>query len=144
VTLVARSNVVGTAVFTVVTALAALRFTDFWRAAVIVVDLALFAVGVATFLWGFSVAVARSRTETIGVGQLFLLLGATAPRAVKSVMWSCLAAQVVVGLAGALARPDTDGRPGSALAFGVLVPMFGLGLNGWWAARHGQFIARGG
>jgi hypothetical protein len=144
VTLAARSNVVGTAVFTVVTALAALRFTDFWRAAVIVVDLALFAVGVAGFLWGFSVAVARSRTETIGVGQLFLLLGATAPRAVKSVMWSCLAAQVVVGLAGALARPDTDGRPGSALAFGVLVPMFGLGLNGWWAARHGHFTAREG
>lgn len=139
-----RLNLVGTALFALVTAVAAARFSAPWRAAVIVVDLVLFAVGVAAFLWGFSVAVSRSRGETIGVGQLFLLLGPTAPRDVKAVMWSCLAAQVLVGLVGALVRPDTDGRPGSALAFGVLVPMFGLGLNGWWAARHGRFTAREG
>lgn len=141
---VSRLNVLGTAAFALVTTVGAARFTDTWRATVIVVDLTLFAVGVATFLWGFSVAVSRSRSEAIGVGQLFLLLGPTAPRGVKTVMWSCLSAQVLVGLAGALARPDTDGRPGSALAFGVLVPMFGLGLNGWWGARYGRFAAREG
>ena len=27
-----------------------------------------------------------------------------------------------------------DGQPGSTLAFGILVPMFGIGLNGLWAA----------
>lgn len=139
-----RLNVLGTVAFALVTTGAATRFTDPWRTTVIVVDLTLFAVGVATFLWGFSVAVSRSRTDSIGVGQLFLVLGPIAPRGVKAVMWSCLTAQVLVGLAGALARPETDGRPGSALAFGVLVPMFGIGLNGWWGARHGRFAAREG
>jgi len=51
--------------------------------------------------------------------------------------------QVLVGISGAIARGSTDGRPGSTLAFGVLVGMLGLGLNGWWAARYGRFPDRG-
>ena len=35
-----------------------------------------------------------------------------------------------------------DGKPGSSLALGFLVPMFGFGLNGLWAAYHGRFPAR--
>ena len=34
-----------------------------------------------------------------------------------------------------------DGKPGSSLALGFLVPMFGFGLNGLWAAYHGDFPA---
>jgi hypothetical protein len=49
---------------------------------------------------------------------------------------SLLAAQVVVAVATAAARPFTT------LAFGVLVPVFGVGLNGLWAARHGRFPPR--
>ena len=30
----------------------------------------------------------------------------------------------------------------NALAFGVLVPMFGIGANGVWAARHGAYGPR--
>ena len=30
----------------------------------------------------------------------------------------------------------------NALAFGVLVPMFGVGMNGVWAARHGAYGPR--
>ena len=30
----------------------------------------------------------------------------------------------------------------NALAFGVLVPMFGIGANGLWAARHGRYGPR--
>jgi len=37
---------------------------------------------------------------------------------------------------------STDGKTGSVLAFGVLVPMLGLGLNGFWASRHGAFDER--
>ena len=56
---------------------------------------------------------------------------------------SLLAVQVVTGLATALARPDAaDGTPGPSLALGVLVPVFGFGLNGWWAAFHGTFDPR--
>ena len=35
-----------------------------------------------------------------------------------------------------------DGEPGSSLALGFIVPMFGFGLNGLWAAFHGAFPRR--
>jgi hypothetical protein len=35
-------------------------------------------------------------------------------------------------------------RPYTAVAFGVLVPMFGLGLTGLWAVRSGTFPPRTG
>ena len=58
-------------------------------------------------------------------------------------MLAALGVQTVVGIAAAIARPSTDGKAGSVLAFGVLVPMLGLGLNGLWASRHGVFEERG-
>jgi hypothetical protein len=43
----------------------------------------------------------------------------------------------------ALARSESDdGSPGTSLAVGILVPMFGLGLNGLWCAFHGVFPRR--
>jgi hypothetical protein len=47
-----------------------------------------------------------------------------------------LAIQVVVAVTTASIRPFTT------LAFGILVPMFGIGMNGLWAARHGRFGPR--
>ena len=137
-----RVNVVLTAVFVAVTGVGVVVFDDLWRGVVVVVDLALFAVGVVTFILGYFAAVARSRTEEISVVGAFLLAGEVAPRSTRLVMWSCLGVQVVVGIAGAVARGSTDGQPGSVLAFGVLVPMLGIGLNGWWAGRHGMFPPR--
>jgi hypothetical protein len=58
-------------------------------------------------------------------------------------MLSMLAVQTVVGLATAIARSKAeDGSPGTSLAVGVLVPMFGIGLNGLWCAFHGVFPPR--
>ena len=49
-------------------------------------------------------------------------------------------AQVAIAAITTLSRPDgPDGNPGSSLAVGFLVPMFGIGLNGLWAAFHGAF-----
>lgn len=137
-----RLNVGLTAVFVVVTVLATAVFDDFWRTTVVVVDLALFAVGVVGFILGYFGAVGRSRSEEISVAGAFLLTGEVAPKGIRLVMWSCLGVQVVVGLVGAILRSSTDGQPGSVLAFGVLVPMLGLGLNGWWASRNGTFPLR--
>lgn len=137
-----RANVVLTAIFAVVTALAVGVFDDFWRVVVVVVDLALFAVGVVTFILGYFGAVGRSRSEEISVPGVFLLTGSVAPTATRGAMWSCLGVQVAVGLAGGILRSSTNGQAGSVLAFGVLVPMLGLGLNGWWASRHGSFPPR--
>lgn len=139
-----RVNLGLTLLFVAVTALAVVVFDDFWRTAVVVVDLALFAVGVVGFILGYFAAVGRSRSEEISVAGVFLLSGSVAPKKTRLVMWSCLGVQVCVGLAGAILRSSTDGQPGSVLAFGVLVPMVGLGLNGWWASRHGAFPPREG
>ena len=109
---------------------------------IVAVDLALFAIGCFAFIWSYFSAVQRSRTDEISVAGLFALTGGVAPRRITLVMNSCLSAQVVVGLIGAIVRSSTDGRAGSTLAFGVLVPIFGLGLNGLWSSRLGVFPPR--
>jgi hypothetical protein len=35
-----------------------------------------------------------------------------------------------------------SGNEVNTLAFGILVPMFGIGLNGLWAVRFGRFSPR--
>lgn len=142
-----RADVVGTAVFTASSIAAAVVFDGFFKVQGVVVALVLFAIGVATFIWGYWTAVQRSRTQVMSVAELYFLVGAAVPRSVKWVMNGCLMAQTTVALVAALARgstPNADGgsNPGSTLAFGVLVPMLGLGLNGLWAATHGDFGPR--
>ena len=139
---IVRSNILITGVFTVLTSLAAWLFTPGLRGMIVAIDLALFAIGCFAFIWSYFSAVQRSRTDEISVAGLFALAGGVAPRRITMVMNSCLAAQVVVGLIGAIVRSSTDGRAGSTLAFGVLVPIFGLGLNGLWSSRLGVFPLR--
>ena len=139
---IVRLDVVGTVLFAVSGVLAAVVFDDTFRVVGVVVALALFAIGVFAFLSGYWTAVQRSREDDIAVAQLYFFGGGTAPASVKRTMLLVLAAQVVIALGTAIARSGTDGRPGSTLAFGILVPMFGLGLNGLWCARYGEFRPR--
>jgi hypothetical protein len=54
-----------------------------------------------------------------------------------------LAVQVVAALAGAfIGVAGLQDNQVNALAFGVLVPMFGIGMNGAWAARYGSYGPR--
>jgi len=146
---IVRLDVVGTALFSVSAVLAAVVFDGPAKVQGVVVDLALFTVGVAAFLWGYWVAVQRSRQDELSVAELYFLLGAAVPRDVKRTMNLCLVAQSLVAVGTAVSRLSTPSStatsgssPGSSLAFGVLVPMFGLGLNGLWAAIHGTFAPR--
>jgi hypothetical protein len=125
----------GTAVFVVVAVLATV-FDDAVRYVAVGVSMSLFAVGTAAFLWAYAVAVHRSTEDEIGIGGLYFLAAPTAPREVR---WSL---NVALGLQTGLALATAAIRPFTTLAFGVLVPMFGLGLNGLWAARHGRFGPR--
>jgi len=137
-----RANVWLTTGFVAVTGAAAWGFTPWQRSLVTVVDLALFGLGIAAFAWAFGLAVVRSRTQDISVGGLFLLSGGIVSRRDAMVMHGCLAVQSLTGVAGAMVRASTDGRPGSVLAFGVLVPMLGVGLNGVVAMSRGSFGSR--
>lgn len=134
-----RINILGTAAFVISATAAAVVFTPIFRTIGAVVALVLFAIGVASFIWGFFTAVQRSRYDNISVASLFLFFGAVSSNRVRRLMNGCLFTQGLCGLLTALARTSTDGRSGSTLAFGVLVPLFGLGLNGLWSSRHGLF-----
>ena len=123
----------GTAMFAVV-AVAGAVFPDALAVPVVVVDLALFAWGCVAFVQTLVRAADRSRTDELSIGGIWWLQGA--PTEVRRPLLGALGAQVVVALVTASIRPFT------ALAFGVLVPVHGLGLAGLWAARHADFPPR--
>lgn len=100
------------------------------------VDLALFAAGCVVFVWAYFRAIGRSRSESITLNGLFLLGDSVAPVMVTRRLRMMLAIQVLAALVTAGVRPFTT------LAFGVLVPMFGLGMMALWAALHGRFEPR--
>ena len=133
---IVRASWIGTAAFAV-TAIAAVAARPA-RLPAVAVAAALFSAGIGVFFWAYAIAVGRSRTDAIGIGGLFFLAGketAPDPRHKRQLLAS-LAVQTVVGLATAGARPFTT------LAFGVLVPLYGLALTGLYGARHGRFGPR--
>jgi hypothetical protein len=108
-----------------------------------VVSMTLFATGAASTLWAYIAALERSRVDEVGVANLFLLTGPTAPVRVKRLMSALLAAQVVIAVtAASIGASGLSKNQVNALAFGILVPMFGIGANGMWAVRHGSFGPR--
>lgn len=141
--IIVKATVVGTALFVMTAVFAAAVFTTAAQWVGAVTAMALFMVGVFAFLWGFWNALQRSREEEVSVTQLYLLLGAGTPARVRRIMLSMLALQAVTAFGTAIWRLDgPDGSPGSSLAVGLLVPMFGVGMNGLWAAYHADFGPR--
>jgi hypothetical protein len=140
---VLMADVFGTAVFTLTALLAAALFTTALQWVAAITALALFAIGVFSFLWSYWNGVQRSREDEISTMGLYFLAGGVAPRRVRNVLLGALAIQVIVATATTFWRLEgPDGKPGSSLAIGFLVPMFGFGMNGLWSAYHGQFRRR--
>ena len=125
----------GTAVFAV-TAIAAAVAPDTFKPLALGTAIALFAGGCGIFLWAFVLVAARSRTDQMEQAQIWFLTGPPTPPEVRRSLLGALGVQVAIGLVTAGVRPYTS------LAAGVLVPMWGLGLCGLWAARHAVFPAR--
>lgn len=140
--LLIKCNLAFTAVFVAMSIVAAVTFTAPWKTIGVAVSLGCFSVGIVAFLWGYWTAVQRSRTDNISVAALYFLVDKCAPQSISRLMNGALGVQVVVAVATAISRTTTDGRTGSTLAFGVLAPMMGLGLNGLWGATHGTFAPR--
>jgi hypothetical protein len=139
-----RFDVIGTVVFALAVGVG-MAFSDQRLVQIMfgVISMVLFIIGAAGCLWAYVSALERSRTDEIGVANLYLLTGPTAPRRVKRTMTVALLAQVALSLTGAIVgAADLSGNQVNALAFGILVPMFGLALNALWAVRHGQFGPR--
>ena len=130
-----QCSLIGTALFTVVSIVEVI-VQDWTRPVAVAVDLGLFAIGCTMFLGAYAIAIGRSRTDEIGVASLYFLTNRVAPNPVRVRLLGAFAVQCVVAITAASVRPFT------AAAFAVLVPMFGLGVNGLWAARHGTFGPR--
>lgn len=96
----------------------------------------LFAVGTGALLWAYALGITRSRTDEVSLAGLFFLSGDAAPDEVRRPLRLALALQVVAVVAAASIRPYT------VVAFGILAPMYGLGLMGAWGGRHGRFGPR--
>lgn len=140
--IIIRINALLTALFVATAVAATAAFSQPWKTIAVAVCLLNFSIGVVAFLWGYWNAVQRSREDNIAVAALYFLIDGCAPKKVARQMNLLLGVQTVVGLATAIARPSTAGQRGSTLAFGILVPMLGLGLNGLWGAFHGHFSPR--
>ncbi len=143
---VVRLDLIGTAAFLIAVAVAVpLKSHRPVQFLIGGVSMVLFAIGVVCTLWAYTRALDRSRVENVGVANLFLLTGSTAPPAVKRTMSIALTVQVVAAVAGAsFGVVGLNKGQLNALAFGVLVPMFGIGMNGIWAARFGSYGPRSG
>jgi hypothetical protein len=118
------------------TSIVGAAFPDSFSIVHAVLSLALFAVGTGALLWGYALGVSRSRSDVVTLPGLFFLGAGAAPRDVARRFRIALAVEIVVVLAAALARPDSN------MPFGVLAPVFVLGLMSVWGGRFGAFDPR--
>jgi hypothetical protein len=100
------------------------------------VSCVLFTVGTGGLLWAYALGVSRSRVDAVSIAGLFFLAGDAAPADVRRPFRVALAVEVVAVVAAALIRPYTE------VAFGVLAPVFAMGLMGAWGGRYGRFPLR--
>ena len=97
---------------------------------------ALFVVGIFLFGLGFWNGVQRSRTELVTLSGLLAASRSNVSSSALRLLWGAVLAQSVIGGVAAGLRPFTQ------QAFGLLVPMFGIGLAALWGSRHGRFHLR--
>jgi hypothetical protein len=120
----------------VATSAAAAAAPDTFGVVLAALSIALFAIGTGAMLWAYALGVSRSRTDLITVPGLFFLAGDVAPPSTRRALRVATAVEVVAVVAAASIRPYTE------VAFGILAPMFGLGLMGMWGGRYGTFPER--
>ncbi len=96
----------------------------------------LFVAGAVLFVVGFVVGAGRSRDDTVTMAGMIWLVDAAPPDIARRFRL-LIVGQAVIACLAALVRPFT------VLAFGILVPTFGLGLIVWYAARFGEFVPIG-
>jgi hypothetical protein len=124
----------GTAAYAAL-ALAGTLFPDWFALPTAALSGVLFVAGCVVFLWAYAVAVARSRTDAIGIGGLYFLAD-SAPKEPAFRLRLSFAVEVVAAIVSSSIRPFTP------MAFGFLVPVYGLGMMGLWGARYGTFEPR--
>jgi hypothetical protein len=118
------------------TSVAGAAAPDTFGVAHAVLSFVLFTIGTGGFLWAYALGVSRSRVDLVNIPGLFFLTGDTAPAQVRRPFRVALAVEIVAVVAAASIRPYTE------VAFGILAPMFAMGLMGAWGGRYGRFPLR--
>lgn len=118
------------------TSLAAALAPDTFGRADAVLACVLFVIGTGAFLWAYALGISRSRTDLVSIPGLFFLSGSVAPEEVRRAFRVALAVEIVAAVGAASVRPYTE------VAFGILAPMFAMGLMATWGGRHGSFPQR--
>ena len=131
-----RLDLWGTVVFSVLSVIGAIAATPATAYPAAICAGLLAVGGCVAFAWGYAVAVGRSRYDEIDLAGLFFL-SRSAPPAARRPLLGLLTVQIVVSVIAAAIRPFT------VLAFGVLAPLWGLGLITLWSARNGRYPPRG-
>jgi hypothetical protein len=131
---IVRASWIGTAILLVAAGLA-VAWPDTLAVPYAAVSVLCFLAGCGAFVWSYGIAVGRSREEELSVAGIWMLSGST-PAPIRRLLFGALVLQVLIVVVAAAIRPFT------AVAFGVLAPMYGLGLAGLWGARYGTFPAR--
>jgi hypothetical protein len=127
-----RLDLVGTIAFALVTLVGSVSETAAADLANLVVSAVLFVGGCVAFGVGFVLAAGRSRTEVVDLAGLFYLTGSGPPRARRPLLGLWFA-QIAVAVASVFTLQPP---------FGVMAPVWGIGLITVWGSRHGRFPGR--
>lgn len=97
---------------------------------------ATFVFGVGLFALGLWNGIQRSRVDEVTLTGLVAVDHTHVPRSVRNRLWLAILVQLVLSIVFASLRPFTQ------QAFGLLVPMLGLGLATLWGSRFAVFHPR--
>ncbi len=129
---IAQVDLAGTVALAASTLLASFWADDAADLVNLAVSAVLFVGGCIAFAVGFLRAAGRSRTEVVDMAGLFYLTG-SAPTPVRRTLLGLWFAQIAIATASVAAvRPP----------FGVMAPVWGIGLLALWGARNGKFPSR--
>lgn len=101
-----------------------------------IVSALMFFAGTAIAALGLWNGIQRSRDEEVTLGGLTAVDTRSVPKAARRSLWFAIVLHTVLTIVFAALRPFT------AQAFGLLAPMFALGLAMLWASRHANFSPR--
>lgn len=95
-----------------------------------------FVVGVSLFALGMWNGIQRSRVDDVTLTGLVAIDRSHVPAPARNRLWLAVLVQVVVAIGLASLRPFTQ------QAFGLLVPVLGLGIASLWGSRFAAFHPR--
>ena len=132
---IARASLISTVAFGVLSTVTFLLADRLDRTFSVICAL-LFVAGTLLLGLGMWNGIQRSRIEEVTLTGLLSVDKSHVPTSVRNALWLSIVLQIAISLIFASLRPFTE------QAFGLLVPMVGLGFAGLWGSRFAEFHER--